>query len=106
MSVCLDYQTVKYRTKKPIVISFRMQLCAAVLLLSVLVLKVWIRIEKTSLGYTLAKEKQITINLDMEKRELGLQLSVLERADNLSRRAKNELGLVDLNPQQAKKIIY
>lgn len=106
MSVCLDYQAVKYKVKKPIVVSFRMQFFAALFLLAVLVLKVWIRIENTNLGYVLAKEKQNTVDFDMQRRELELQLSVLERTDNLTHRAKKQLGLAALNPAQAKKIFY
>ena len=106
MSVCLDYQAVKYKVKKPVSVSFRTQFFAAAFLLAVLVLKVWVRIEGTNLGYVLAKEKQITVDLDMQRRELDLQLSVLERTDNLSRRAKQLLGLRSFNPAQAKKIFY
>jgi hypothetical protein len=106
MSVCLDYQAVKYKVKKPLAVSFRMQFCAALFLLSVLVLKVWVRIENTNYGYILAKEKQVTVDLDMQRRELELQLSVLERTDNLTHRARKQLGLVSLNPAQAKKIYY
>ena len=71
-----------------------------------LAFKVWVRIECTSLGYVLAKEKQSTVALDMQRRELDLQLSVLKRADTLSKKAHTKLGLVALNPKQARKIIY
>ena len=104
MSVCLDYQAVNYRIKKPLAVSFRFQLIAALLLLSVLVFRVWLRIESTNLGYILAKEKQTTVALDMQRRELELQLSVLERSDNLAKRANTKLGLTMLNPNQARKI--
>lgn len=106
MSVCLDYQAVGYKLKKPIVVSFRFQLFAAVFLLSVLILRVWLRIESTNLGYILAAERQKTVELDMQRRELELHLSVMERADNLSKKAALVLGLKALNPNQARKISY
>jgi len=106
MSVCLDYQAVKYKVKKPISVSFRLQFSAAFFLLAVLVLKVWVRIENTNYGYVLAKEKQVTVDLDMQRRELELQLSVMERTDNLTQKAKKQLGLVSLNPAQARKVYY
>lgn len=105
MSVCLDYQAV-YQKRRTIVVSIRTQLLAAVILLFALAFKVWVRIEATNLGYLIAKEKQTTISLDMERRELELQLSVVKRADNLSRKANLQLGLVQLNPRQARKIQY
>lgn len=106
MSVCLDYQAVRYKVKNPVKVSFKTQLFAALFLLAVLVFKVWLRIETTNQGYILAKEKQETVSLDMQRRELELQLSVLERADNLRARARKTLGLASLNPAQAVKIIY
>lgn len=106
MSVCLDYQAVNYRVKKPVAVSFRFQILSALFLLAVLALKVWLRIESTNSGYTLAKAKQLTVDLDMQRRELELHLSVLERADNLTSRAKKDLGLGVLDPKQAKKIFY
>jgi hypothetical protein len=105
MSVCLDYQSVYYR-RDTIKVSNRYQILAASFLLLVLAFKVWVRIECTNLGYVIAKEKQTTLALDMQRRELDLQLSVLKRTDNLSKKAKTVLGLVALDPRQARKINY
>ena len=105
MSVCVDYQAV-YQKRRPIVVSVRTQLFAAVVLLLALAFKVWLRIEATNVGYLIGKEKQVTIALDMERRELELQLSVLKRGDTLSRKAQVQLGLFPLKPRQARKIHY
>ena len=105
MSVCLDYQAV-YQKRRTIVVSVRTQLIAAIFLLLALAFKVWLRVESTNLGYLIGKEKQITVELDMERRELELQLSVLKRGDNLSRQANIQLGLLPLNPRQARKIQF
>lgn len=103
MAVCLDYQAV-YCRKTNFMISVRVQLFAALLLLCALSAKVWIKIESTDLGYRLAKERQITIELDMERRELELARSVLLRPDNLTRVSKQRLGLDLLNPEQARRM--
>ena len=103
MAICLDYQAVSY-PRKSIVISVKVQVFFAVLLLASLVSKVWIQICTTDLGYQLAKERQAAVNIDMERRELELELSVLMRPDNLSELAKKRIGLAQLNPNQARKI--
>ncbi len=103
MAVCLEYQSV-YCRRDRIVISVRMQIAAAVLLLCALVGKVWIKIETTDLGYQLAKERELKVVLDMELREYELQRSVLLRTDNLTRVAHDKLGLMPLNPANARKI--
>lgn len=103
MAVCLEYQSV-YSRRDKIVISVRMQIVAAALLLCALVGKVWIKIETTDLGYQLAKERELKVSLDMERREYELQRSVLLRTDNLSRVAQQKLGLMPLNPANARKI--
>ena len=103
MAVCLDYQAVYCRNSK-ISISVRTQLITALLLLAALSTKVWIKIESTDIGYRLAKERQTTISLDMERRELELARSVLLRPDTLTRMSKERLGLDLLRPEQARKI--
>ena len=104
MSVCLDYQKV-YHKRRSLAVSVRAQIIAALVLLVCLAFKVWLRIECTSLGYQIAKERQVTMNLDMQRRELELQLSVLKRADNLAVKATKELSLRPLDPKQAKRIV-
>lgn len=104
MAVCLEYQAV-YSRKANVAVSVRAQLIAAVLLLAALSSKVWIKIESTDIGYRLAKERQVTIDLDMQRRELELARSVLMRPDNLTKVAKTRLGLGLLRPEQARRIV-
>lgn len=104
MAVCLDYQSV-YCRKSNVAISVRTQLLAAVFLLLALSSKVWIKIESTDIGYRLAKERQMTIDLDMQRRELELARSVLLRPDNLTKMTKARLGLGFLRSEQARKIV-
>lgn len=104
MALCLNYQSV-YCRRESIVISVRMQIFAASILLIALVAKVWIKIESTDIGYQLAKERQMRIAYDMERRELELQRSVLLRTDNLTEAARDRLGLQPLNPKQARRIV-
>jgi len=104
MAVSLDYQAVYFRKDK-VVISVRSQIIAAAILLVVLSARVWMRVETTDLGYKFAAEQQKTVDLDMERRELELQLSILRRPDNLTRMATSRLGLRQLDPTQARKII-
>lgn len=105
MAVCLDYQSVYY-SRRSFVLSVRLQIIAAALLLLVLVCKVWIKIETTNLGYQLAEQRQQTVEYDMQRRELSLQLSVLMRPDNLAQLAHEKLGLESLNTARARKIRY
>lgn len=105
MAICLEYQAV-YCNRRDKVVSLRMQIAAAVFLFAVLCCRVWIKIESVDLGYQLAKQRQRTIALDMQRRELELQLSVLLKADNLARSAERRLGLGPLSPKQAVKIDY
>jgi cell division protein FtsL len=104
MAVCLEYQSVYCRRDK-IVISVRMQVIAGVLLLLALVGKVWIKIETTDLGYQLSREREVKNSLEMEKREYELQRSVLLRTDNLTRIAQRKLGLQQLDPTQARRML-
>jgi hypothetical protein len=64
-------------------------------LLALLGVKVWAKLEATDLGYSLARERQKTVALDMERRELELQRSVLMRPDSLSRSARTLYGSSD-----------
>ena len=105
MSVCLEYQSVYYK-KRESALTLKWQVIATSLLLVALIGKVWIKIECTDFGYRVAREMQKTVALDMQRRELELQLSVLLRADNLTSTAQKRLGMVPLNPKQARKIQY
>jgi hypothetical protein len=103
MAVYLDYQAV-YCDRRTVAVSLKLQLIAAVLLLGALCWRVWIKVESTDLGYQLARERQETMSLDMQRRELELQLSVLLRPDSLFRTAHEKLGLERLNSDHARKL--
>ena len=59
--------------------------------------------QSTRVGYDLARVQQEAIELDMARRELELERSVLLRSDNLERAGRG-LGLLPLDALQAKKI--
>lgn len=103
MAVCLEYQQVYQRSVKS-GNKLRWQICSACILLAVLAVKVFLKIETTDVGYDLAKERQRSVNLDMQRRELELQLSVLTRPNYLEKLAQEKLGLSKLRPNQAVKI--
>ncbi|MCB0317274.1 MAG: hypothetical protein KDD56_00855 [Bdellovibrionales bacterium] len=105
MAVCLDYRSVQ-TTKSRVVVSVRLQLMIIFFLLVILAAKVWIQLKCTNLGYQLAEQREETYSLDMEKRELELQLSVLLRTDNLEKQAISRLGLQALKPEQARRLKY
>lgn len=105
MAACLDYQAV-YSRRSTAVVNWWMQLIAALLLLITLSAKVWIKIETTDLGYQLADERKVTVEYDMERRELELQRSVLLRPDILRKAAKSRLGMDVISPEQARKLSY
>jgi hypothetical protein len=87
-------------------VSGKVQLVGAVVLLALLGVKVWAKLEATDLGYSLARERQKTVTLDMERRELELQRSVLMRPDSLSRAAREKVGLDENSLGQTLKITY
>lgn len=105
MSISLDYQLV-YNRKRSVVVPIYWQITAVFLLLVSLSLRIWVKIENTDAGYELARERQATVTLDMERRELELQLSVLKRPDALAREAQKRLGLELLKPGQARKVSF
>jgi len=103
MAVYLDYQSV-YSRRKPWVCSIRTQILAAAVLLAVLGFRVWIKVESTQLGYQLAEQRQMAIDLDMQRRELELHLSVLTRPDNLRQMAVERLGLKPFSSNQVRRV--
>lgn len=105
MAICLDYQAV-YCVRQETGVSMRAQIFAALILLVALSAKIWIKVVNTDLGYQLARERNKTVTLDMERRELELQLSVMMREDNLVQMAKERLGLARLDGKQALRLRY
>lgn len=80
-------------------------LSACVLLFLALSLKVAVRVSSTDLSYRLARETQLAIDYDIERRDLELQLTVLKRPDTLQRMAEQRLGMRPFNPDQARYIL-
>ena len=105
MAICLEYQAV-YCERARVLNLWWVTLAASLLLLFSLGLKVWIKIESTAVGYRLAKERETAQLLDMERRDLELQYSVLMRRDDLAKRAHDSLGLQALSPKQARRVVY
>lgn len=105
MAVCLQYQSVYVRREKRIS-AVKVQLVAACALLGVLGMRVWTKLQATDVGYQLAKERQRSVALDMERRELELQRSLLLRPDALAKAARVKAGLVDRVEGQTIHISY
>ena len=104
MAVCLDYQCVYVR--KRAYVPMRYQVATVLFLFVALSTKVWLKMSSTDLGYALARERSATIELDMQRRELELKRSILQRADSLQRMAEKRLGLFPLEARRARKISY
>lgn len=105
MAVCLQYQSV-YVKREAAVVSLRVQVVAAVALLVVLGARVWVKLEATDVGYQLARERARTVELDMERRELELQRSVLLRPDSLTTSARKMAHLEDHSTERSVRISY
>ena len=105
MAVCLDYQAV-YARRKTSASTLKTHLLASMVLMIAFTTRVWVKLESTEAGYRLARERQLTVELDMKRRELELKRSVLLRPDNLARAARETLGLVARNPNQVRKLQY
>lgn len=90
MAIALDYQTV-YCANHARSRSLRWHAIAALLLVCSLATKIWVKLEITDLGYQLSSEKSRSMALDMERRELELQRSVLLREDRLTASAAERL---------------
>ena len=103
MAICLEYQQV-YVERARARHSWRWHCVGAGCLLVALCAKVWVKLESTQLGYTLAQEQARTVELDMQRRELALQYSVMSRPDRLAREAHARLGLRAFDPGQVRKI--
>ena len=105
MAVCLQYQSV-YVKREAAVVSIRAQVAAAVALLVVLGARVWVKLEATDAGYQLARERSKTVELDMERRELELQRSVLLRPDSLSSAARGMAQWQERDPATSFRVSY
>ena len=103
MSVSLEYQLV-YNRKRSVTVPLHLQIVAVALLLFSLSARIWVKVENTDAAYRLARERQAAVSLDMERRELELQVSLLLRPDALAREAQKRLGLGNLKAGQARKL--
>lgn len=88
------------------VATLRWQVLLVALLLSALVTRVWVRCEVTQIGYDLAEEHSVAVTLDMERRELELERSVLMKPDALTARASQQLGLQLGSPAEFYRVRY
>ena len=104
MAVCLDYQSVEYQ-RRGVLQSWSCALAACLLLFLALALKVAMKVQTTEVGYLLAQEQELAVVLDMERRDLELQRSVLLRPDRLEKAAYERLKLMPLDPSRARKIV-
>lgn len=102
MALCLEYQRVASATRSE-GLPLRVQISVVVLLALALAAKIWVKHECTDLGYRLADEKERTVALDLQRRELELQRSVLTRRESLERAANQRLKMSVPHPQQ---VIY
>jgi hypothetical protein len=105
MAVCLQYQSV-YVRRDAVAGSLRIQIATAIALLLVLGARVWVKLEATDVGYQLARERSRTVELDMQRRELELQRSVLLRPDSLAASARNLGRLEEHRPENTIRILY
>lgn len=99
MAVCVGYQNIYY-PRVSTYSTLKLQIILAAVLLALLGGKVWVKLSCTDLGYELARERDRTMRLDMERRELELQRSVIMRPDLLAKRAQSTLGLRMANNNQ------
>lgn len=105
MAVSVPYQSSIPRVQALPGSSVAFAVFSGMLVLVTLVFRIWANIESTELGYELAKSRSQYVQLDLERREFELQRSVLMRNAHLRRRAKIELGLEPLRPDQGKHVL-
>jgi hypothetical protein len=105
MAVCLQYQSV-YVKREADVFSLRAQVVTALALLLVLGARVWVKLEATDIGYRLARERSATVELDMQRRELELQRSLLLRPDSLAAAGRKLAHLEEHRAENTIKISY
>jgi cell division protein FtsL len=85
-------------------VRIHLELLAAIILFAVLVFRIWIKIETTDLGYALASHRKEAIELDMQRRELELALSILQKGETIQSRASKDLGMVPMESRQARRM--
>ena len=103
MAVCLEYQTVLAKPKADN-LPLRVQISVVFILALALGTRVWVKHECTDLGYQLAQEREYAVALDLKRRELELERSVLLRRENLAAAASSRLNLRSPHPSQVIEI--
>ena len=103
MATHIQYRAIAgVRTRVDIPVKVKIIGCA--MLATILVAKVWVRMQITSEGYRLADAQSKTVDLDMQKRELELKLSIMKRRDYLLSEAQTRLGLREPKRSEVWKI--
>lgn len=105
MAVCLQYQSV-YVKRDVASVSIKVHVLAALGLLAVLGMRVWVKLEATDVGYQVAQARNLTVQLDMERRELELEQAILLRPDALSAAARRTSGLQDMDSSRTLQVRY
>lgn len=75
-----------------------------VVLLSLLVARVWMKVETTRLGYRLGELREKHTALSLDRQELELQFSVVKKPNSLYTLAHERLGMVSPVKDQVLKI--
>lgn len=99
MALAVRYQVVRERQQGTVWSHF----FAASLLLLALGWRVHVHLAMTEVRYELAEEQRRTVRLDMERRELELQRSILVSPASLRRSALG-LGLVEGDPRRTRTV--
>lgn len=104
MAVCLDYQSVyaKNEAEK----SYKFLIFSVILLIFSLIFLIWLKSQKTYLGYAIAEAQNKTAEYNTIKKELGIQLSILKKYDNLTTQARDRLGFVSKKSANISVIEY
>jgi len=75
----------------------------ALLLLGVVLVHVWLRLQVVKTGYVLATATKLQTRLEQENRELQIELATLTSPDRLESLARRRLGLVP--PEKGQVVI-
>ena len=92
MSVYVGQLAIQKEQTKQEVTNISLFLLAGICLVAAMGFRVWVKIATIDQGYQLAALRTEAVELDMQRRELELQLSVVTRPDTLSVLAKNEFN--------------
>ena len=95
-----------YIEEDKIGIRWGLTLSSAVILFMVFLFRITVRLEVVNAGYELGKQRKRLLALDMKRRDLELQRSVLYRPEVLEKRAEEELGLTFQAFERVRKVAY